>query len=119
MGSTPIQIPIYNGDDEQFSEYYKFRDGKEALSGFNEENLVKLSQATGWQYTHLDPRHMPNTDFFMQQLTDAKQEVGRWYIFDYPVEVALTLILLVGLGDTFAWSVSKMRGGRRNHRRWQ
>jgi len=118
VGGAEIPIPIYNGDDEQFAGYYKFRSGKEALSGYNEENLLKLSQATGWQYFHLDPKHMPNMDFFVQQLTDAKLEVGRWLVFDYPVEVALAVIALIGLSDTFSLGLGWMIRRRRNHRRW-
>lgn len=117
VGGSPVQIPVYQGDDEQFSGYYKFRDGKEAMSGFNEGNLLKLSQATGWKYFHLDAKHMPTTDFFVQQLTDSKEEISRWFIFDYPVELALALILLIGLGDPLASLAGKLRLTRGNKRR--
>ena len=105
VGGAEIPIPVYNGDDEQFAGYYKFSTGKEALSGFNEGNLVKLSQMTGWQYFHLDAKHMPNMDFFIQQLTDAKMEIGRLFVFDYPVEAALAIIALIGLSDTLSLAI--------------
>jgi hypothetical protein len=118
VGGPPVQIPVYTGDDEQFSGYYTFRDGTEALSGFNEANLVKLAQSTGWKYFHLDARSMPDRDFFVQELTDSKVEVSRWYIFEYPVELALALILLIGLADPLLWFGRTLaRAWRGNKRR--
>ncbi|MDR3612663.1 MAG: VWA domain-containing protein [Candidatus Obscuribacterales bacterium] len=99
VGGAPVSIPVYDGDDEQFSGYYKFKDGEEAKSGYNEANLVKLAEQTGWRYEHLDPKHLPGDDAFASILTDSKIEIGRWLLFDYPVELALSLIVLLALGD--------------------
>jgi hypothetical protein len=116
VGGAPIPIPVFKGDEEQFSGYYKFRNGKEALSGYNEANLLKLSQSTGWSYTHLEPGQMPNDDAFIQQLTDSKIVIGRWLIFNYAVEVALFVIFMIAMADTFAW-IGRAVFRRRNSRR--
>jgi hypothetical protein len=102
VGGAPVPIPVYDGDDEQFSGYYKFRNGEEALSGYNEERLGKLAEQTGWRYQHLDPKHLPGDDAFASILTDSKIEIGRWLLFDYLVEVALFVIVLLALGELWA-----------------
>lgn len=99
VGGQPIPIPVYTGDNEQFAGYYHYRDGTQALSGYNEGNLLKLQSATGWKYYHLDPRHLPNMDFFIQSLTDSKIEIGRWPIFQYLLYVALGTVGILALED--------------------
>jgi hypothetical protein len=116
VGGPPIPIPVFKGDDEQFAGYYKFRNKEEALSGYNEANLLKLSQATGWSYTHLEPGHMPDDDAFIQELTDSKIVIGHWLIFNYAVEVALFVIFMIAMADTFAW-IGRAVFRRRNSRR--
>jgi von Willebrand factor type A domain len=105
VGGAPIPIPQYTGDNEQFAGYYKFLDGTEAQSGYNEANLQKLQAATGWAYYHLDPRSMPKMDFFIQSLTDSKIEIGKLPIFDYLLYIALGLITIFAIEDWLVLAV--------------
>jgi len=41
IGQAAVQIPIYVGENAQFAGYYKFRDGTEAFSGYDEESLLR------------------------------------------------------------------------------
>jgi hypothetical protein len=116
VGGAPVPIPVYDGDDEQFSGYYKFKNGEEAKSGYNEANLLRLAEQTGWRYEHLDPKHLPGDDTFARILTDSKIEIGRWLLFDYPVELALSLIVLLALGDLGAALFRAVSKPFRNHR---
>jgi hypothetical protein len=93
VGGADAPIPTYSGDDEQFAGYYKFRDGTEARSGYNEQNLQNLAAATGWPYRHLDPAHLTDKDLLTEDLSDSRIEIGRWHIFDYLVEIVLVIIV--------------------------
>lgn len=97
VGGEPVPIPTYTGDDEQWAGNYKFRDGKEALSGYSEANLQNLSQATGWPYRHLDQKHVADKDLLSEDLSDWRIEIGRWHVFDYLVEIALLIVFLSAL----------------------
>lgn len=97
VGGEPAPIPTYTGDDEQWAGNYKFRDGTEALSGYNEANLQNLAQATGWPYRHLDQKHPADKDLLSEDLSDWRIEIGRWHIFDYLVEIALIILVLSAL----------------------
>jgi hypothetical protein len=114
VGGAPIPIPQYTGDNEQFAGYYKFRDGTEAQSGYNEGNLQKLQAATGWTYYHLDPRAMPKMDFFIQSLTDSKIEYGKLPIFDYLLYITLGVITILAIED---WAVMLALGAVRLFKR--
>jgi hypothetical protein len=105
VGGEPAPIPVYTGADEQWAGNYKFRDGKEALSGYNEENLQNLAQATGWPYRHLDPKHMNDKDLLTEDLSDFRTEIGRWHIFDYALEIALAIMVLSAV-----WGRRRVKG---------
>lgn len=97
VGGVDAPIPTYNGDDEQFAGYYKFRNGEEAMSGYNEKNLQELSAATGWPYRHLDPKHVTDQDLLGEDLTDSRIEIGRWHLYDYLVELALIILFVTAI----------------------
>jgi hypothetical protein len=93
VGGAQAPIPTYKGDDEQFAGYYNFRNGTQAMSGYNEKNLQDLADATGWPYRHLDPKHVSDKDLLNEDLTDSRTEIGRWHLYDYMVELALIILL--------------------------
>jgi hypothetical protein len=97
VGGEAVPIPTYTGDDEQWAGNYKFRDGKEALSGYNDTNLLQLSQATGWPYRHLNQKATTDKDLLTEDLSDWRIEIGRWHVFDYLVEIALIILVLSAL----------------------
>jgi hypothetical protein len=102
VGGVDAPIPTYQGDDEVFAGYYQFRDGKEAMSGYNEKNLQELSSATGWSYRHLDQKQLSDKELLSEDLTSWRMEIGRLHAFNYLVEIALMIIV---------WSA--IRGRRR------
>ncbi len=98
VGDKESRIPIYTGDNQQFAGYYRFRGANDdALSGYNEQNLLDLAAATGWSYKHLDQKQANASDLLDEDLADWRMEIGRWHIFNYAVETGLLLYVCLAI----------------------
>ncbi len=111
LGGAPVPVPVYD-QNGQFSGYYTDSKGTTPLTGIEEGNLQALAAATGGQYVHLNPAHLPAINW-PSKLSPTKVQVGRRLMYAYPLSLAVLVMILVSLKGAGRLRLTRVRRGRR------
>ncbi len=89
---TPIPIPLYNPATGQMTGYMQDDKKVTVTTAIEEDNLERLKAETNGTYIRLDPRQNLNVEW-ASQLTGSKVQTHEKHIFQYPLGLALVLLL--------------------------